>query len=208
MQLAPKRNATAIRSKNGPRRIHSWNVFLVYANQAPPLPFPLRFSIIRPFFYFRFFGDGILAGSEFGEVVFTEPSGGSNWHGVHKETERNIFYFRGLRTKYILRMHAWRHGVGTTDWKIVVASWRILARGYPAGQEELRIELRTTGNWWRYLKLANDHFVNLLILPPHSSRVTREATPEYLVRPQFPLLKTIRAGREKRNSWFYIVALH
>ncbi|CAL1674758.1 unnamed protein product [Lasius platythorax] len=30
--------------------------------------------------------------------------------------------------------------------------------------EELRIELRTTGNWWRYFKLANDHFVNLLIL--------------------------------------------
>lgn len=35
------------------------------------------------------------------------------------------------------------------------------------------IELRTTGNWWRYLKLANDHFVNLLILPPFQSRCSR-----------------------------------
>lgn len=63
MQLAPKRNATAIRSKNGPRRIRSWNVFLVCANQAPSR-FPLRFPIIRPFFYFHFFGarGGIFAG--------------------------------------------------------------------------------------------------------------------------------------------------
>lgn len=128
MQLAPKRNATAIRSKNGPRRIHSWNVFLVCANQAPSR-FSLRFPIIRPFFYFRFFGaqGGIFAGWSSGRFVFKEPRGAIG--AGYKETERNIFYFRGLRTKYVLRMHAWRHGGGTTDWKIVVASWRILARG-------------------------------------------------------------------------------
>lgn len=57
------------------------------------------------------------------------------------DAERNIFYFRGLRTKYVLRMHAWRHEVGTTDWKIVVASWRILTRGYPgSGGTSNRVE--------------------------------------------------------------------
>lgn len=127
MQLALKRNATAIRSKNGPRRIHSWNVFLVCANQAQSR-FPLRFPIICPFFSFRFFGarGGILGWLEFGDVVSKEPHGATGTG--YGETERNIFYFRGLRTKYVLRMHAWWHGAGTTDWKIVVASWRILER--------------------------------------------------------------------------------
>lgn len=127
MQLALKRNATAIRSKNGPRRIHSWNVFLVCANQAQSR-FPLRFPIICPFF---------LSASSGLEEEF--PVGWSSGTSSPKsctgqlirgmgETERNIFYFRGLRTKYVLRMHAWWHGAGTTDWKIVVASWRILDR--------------------------------------------------------------------------------
>lgn len=130
MQLAPKRNATAIRSKNGPRRIHSWNVFLVCANQAPPC-FPLRPPIIRPFFSFRFFGarDGIPTRWSSGRSPSKSRAGATGTG--YGETQRNIFYFRGLRTKYVLLMHAWQHGGGTTDWKIVVASWRILARGIP-----------------------------------------------------------------------------
>jgi len=105
MQLASKRNATAIRSKNGPRRIHSWNVFLVCANQGPPR-FPLRLRIIRPFFSFP-----LLRNSrwnprwlEFRKIGSKEPRGAIDTG--YGETERNIFYFRGLRTKYVLRMHA------------------------------------------------------------------------------------------------------
>jgi len=64
---------------------------------------------------------------EFGKVVSKELCAATT--EGYEEAARNIFYFRGLRTKYVLRMHAWRHGGGTTDWKIVVASWRILARG-------------------------------------------------------------------------------
>jgi len=93
----------------------------------------------RPFLYeapdnFPFFSFPLLRDSrrnlrwlEFGKVVSKELCAATA--EVYEEAARNIFYFRGLRAKYVLRMHAWRHGGGTTDWKIVVASWRILARG-------------------------------------------------------------------------------
>lgn len=83
-----------------------------------------------PFFSFsslRVARGEILAGWEFGKVVSKEPCAATA--AKYEQAARNIFYFRGLRTKYVLCMHAWRHGEGTTDWKIVVASWRILARG-------------------------------------------------------------------------------
>lgn len=102
MQLAPKRNATTIRNKNGPRRIYSWNVFLICANQVLPR-FLLRFLIIRPFFTFLRSTRWNLRQLEFGKVVSKEPRGTTGTR--YGETERNIFYFRGLRTKYILRMH-------------------------------------------------------------------------------------------------------
>lgn len=66
------------------------------------------------------------------------------------------------------------HEGGTTDWKIVVSSWRVLPRG--VGRIVAVLEGGTWDrveghwNWWWYLKLANDHFVNLLIPSPSHPR--------------------------------------
>lgn len=88
-----------------------------------------------PFFLFRFLEvESPLL--EFGRIVPEEPCDAA-WAGNGRgygDAGRNIFYFQGLRTKYVLRMHACIAARGTTDWKIVVASWRILTRGYPGSE--------------------------------------------------------------------------
>lgn len=96
MQLAPKRNATAIRNKNGPRRIHSWNAFLVCANQAP-LCFPLRLPIISPFFSFPLLR-GLEAESprrlEFGEIVPKGRRAGQSVRGTGRNREEHLLFPR------------------------------------------------------------------------------------------------------------------
>jgi len=132
MQLASKRNATAIRSKNGPRRIHSWNVFLVCANQAPPR-FPLRLQIIRPFFFFP-----LLRNSRWNPRWLEFRKIGSKEHRA-VQLIRDTGKRRGtssiseayVQSTFCACMHLLRHGAETTDWKIVVASWAHSSTGCP-----------------------------------------------------------------------------
>lgn len=127
MQLAPKRNATTFPSKNGPRRIHSWNVFLVCANQAASLPFKTPDN--SPLFFYissRHEAESSLVGVRRDRF---QRATRDNWHEVRGNGEEHLLFPR--LTYKVHFAHAWRHGEGTTDWKIVVASWRILARGIP-----------------------------------------------------------------------------
>lgn len=114
------------------------------------------------------------------------------------------------------------NGRGTTDWKIVVASWRILlaSRGVPPRQEKLRIELRTTGNWCGGISsLRTTISLTYLFYPSRSSRSAPRSSPP--LRRRHPGVDTHSlsavSASENSNAWkgeacnsrFYaILALH
>lgn len=78
----------------------------------------------------------------------------------------------------ILRMHAWRarrRNNRLENCCLFVVRFTMEERGgegriVPVFEEGTWNRVEGHWNWWWYLKLANDHFVNLLILSPFHPR--------------------------------------